>query len=171
VSDADQRTGVPHFDSKYEIEQHVEDLGIPYTIIAPAYFMENLDLRSVGQGRLALPLPATRKLQQTALADIAGFAALVLERGEPFFGKRINIASDELSGREMAAILSNVAGRSVEYVEVPLERVRAGSEDLALMFEWFDRVGYSADIAALRREYPEVGWQTFEAWARTHARA
>ena len=169
VSDADRQTGVPHFDSKYEIEQHVKGLGIPYTIIAPAYFMENLDLRSVGQGRLAMPMPATRKLQQTALADIAGFAALVLERGEPFFGQRFNIASDDLSGRAMAAILSDVVRRGVEYVEVPLDRVMAQSEDLGLMFEWFDRVGYSVDIAALRREYPEVGWQTFEAWARTHA--
>jgi uncharacterized protein YbjT (DUF2867 family) len=171
VSDADRQTGIPHFDSKYEIEQHIQGLGIPYTIIAPAYFMENLDLRSVREGRFGMPMPATRQLQQTALADIAGFAALVLERGEPFFGKRINIASDELSGREMAAILTDVAGRSVEYAEVPLDRVMAQSEDLGLMFEWFDRVGYSADIAALRREYPEVGWQTFEAWARTHARA
>jgi uncharacterized protein YbjT (DUF2867 family) len=168
VSDADQQTGIPHFDSKFEIERHVRGLGIPYTIIAPAYFMENLDLRSVREGRLALPLPPTRQLQQTALGDIAGFAALVLERGEPFFGKRINIASDELSGREMAAILADIAGRTVKYVEVPLARVRAGSEDLALMFEWFDRVGYSADIAALRRDYPEVGWQTFESWARTN---
>ena len=39
-------------------------------------------------------------------------------------------------------------------------------EDGARMFEWFDRVGYSADIGALRREHPEVGWHTFEAWAR-----
>jgi uncharacterized protein YbjT (DUF2867 family) len=170
VSDADRQTGIPHFDSKYVIEQHVGGLGIPYTIVAPAYFMENLDLRVVRDGRLALPLPGTRKLQQTALADIAGFTALVLERGEPFFGKRINIASDELSGREMAAILSDVFGHSVEYVEVPLDRVMAQSEDLGLMFEWFDRVGYSADVATLRHEYPEVGWQTFEAWARTHAR-
>src|SRR4051794_4798828 len=170
VSDADQRTGIPHFDSKYEIEQHVRGLGIPYTIIAPAYFMENVDVSNVRQGRLALPLPATRKLQQTALADIAGFAALVLDRGEPFVGRRINIASDELSGHEMAAVLSDVIGRIVAYVEVPLDGVRAGSEDLALMFEWFDRVGYSADIAALRRDYPEVGWQTFEAWARSRVR-
>jgi uncharacterized protein YbjT (DUF2867 family) len=132
--------------------------------------MENLDVSGVREGRLALPLPATRKLQQTAVADIAGFAALVIDRGGPFFGRRINIASDERSGHEMAAILSDVIGRNVAYVEVPLDAVRAGSEDLALMFEWFDRVGYSANIAALRRDYPEVGWQTFEAWARSHVR-
>jgi hypothetical protein len=70
----------------------------------------------------------------------------------------------------MAAILSAVVARGVEFVEVPLERVMAQSEDLGLMFEWFYRDGYSADIPAQRREYPEVGWQTFETWARAHAR-
>jgi hypothetical protein len=32
------------------------------------------------------------------------------------------------------------------------------------MAEWFDKVGYSADIAALRRDFPEVGWQRFAEW-------
>ena len=44
--------------------------------------------------------------------------------------------------------------------------VRAMAEDFALMYEWFDRVGYSADIAGLRRDYPEVGWMSFEDWAK-----
>jgi len=169
VSDADRQTGIPHFDSKYAIEQHIRGLGIPYTVVAPAYFMENLDLQGVAEGRLALPLPVSRTLQQTAVADIAGFAALVLERREPFLGKRLDIASDELTGREMVEILSRITGHTVEYVPVPVETVRAQSEDLALMFEWFDRVGYSADIPALRREYPDVGWHSFEAWARAQA--
>jgi len=169
VSDADRQTGIPHFDSKYAIEQHIRGLGIPHTIIAPAYFMENLDLRGVSTGRLVLPLSASRTLQQTAVEDIAGFAALVLERRESFLGARVNIASDEVTGLEMAEVLSRVTGRAVEYEEVPLQAVRARSEDLASMFEWFDRVGYSADIPTLRREYPDVGWHSFEAWARAHA--
>lgn len=36
------------------------------------------------------------------------------------------------------------------------------------MFEWFDRVGYSADIEALRHEFPEVPWLTFEEWLAQH---
>ena len=36
----------------------------------------------------------------------------------------------------------------------------------ALNLEWMNRVGYSADIAGLRRDYPEVGWHTFEEWAK-----
>jgi hypothetical protein len=34
------------------------------------------------------------------------------------------------------------------------------------MFEWFDRVGYDADIAALRRDFSEVRWHSFSDWAR-----
>jgi hypothetical protein len=34
------------------------------------------------------------------------------------------------------------------------------------MFEWFDRTGYDADIAALRSDFPEVGWHRYRDWAR-----
>ena len=79
----------------------------------------------------------------------------------------MDIASDELSGEEMAQALTRVTGREIRYVELPLEQVRqAMGKDGARMFEWFDRVGYSADIAALRREHPEVGWHAFEDWAK-----
>ena len=40
------------------------------------------------------------------------------------------------------------------------------SEDFALNMEWLDSVGYTADMTYLKREFPEVGWETFEAWAR-----
>ena len=33
VANADKNTGIPHFESKYKIEQHIKNLGIPYTII------------------------------------------------------------------------------------------------------------------------------------------
>ena len=34
------------------------------------------------------------------------------------------------------------------------------------MLEWFDRVGYDADIVALRRDFSEVRWHSFADWAR-----
>ena len=43
--------------------------------------------------------------------------------------------------------------------------MRRQSDDTAIMFEWFGRVGYSVDIAALRNEFPEVKWKTFADWA------
>lgn len=168
VAGADQKTGIPHFESKYQVEQHLRTLGVPFTIIAPVYFMENLlapwNTAGLSSGVYALALPAGRQLQQIAVADIAGFAAEVIARPDEFTGQRIDIASDEHTGAEAAAIVANASGHEMTYVEVPLDQVRAGSEDLAIMFEWINRVGYHADIAGLRARYPHVGWHTLDAW-------
>jgi uncharacterized protein YbjT (DUF2867 family) len=171
VADADKDTGIPHFDSKREVEKQIEGLGIPYTIVAPVYFMDNLlapwTLPQLKEGRFPMALPASRPLQQIALSDIVAFTALVLENREQFVDRRVDIASDELAGEEVAEILTRVTGHEIDYVELPLEQVRqAMGEDGARMLEWFDRVGYSADIQALRREHPEVGWHTFEEWTK-----
>jgi len=171
VADADKDTGIPHFDSKREVEKHIEGLCIPYTIVAPVYFMDNLlapwTLPQLKEGRFPIALPSSRPLQQIALSDIASFTALVLENPKEFLDRRVDIASDELAGEEVAEILTRVTGQEIHYVELPLEQVRqAMGEDGARMFEWFDEVGYSADIEALRREHPEVRWHTFEEWAK-----
>lgn len=171
VANADKNTGIPHFDSKRKVEEHIEGLGSPYTIVAPVYFMENLlapwTTPELAEGRLSMALPSSRPLQQIALSDIAAFTVLVLENREEFVGRRVDIASDELAGEEVARVLTRATGHEIHYVELPIEAVRqAMGEDGARMFEWFDQVGYSADIEALRREHPEVGWHTFQEWAK-----
>ena len=170
VASADRATGIPHFDSKYEVEKHIQASGMPCTIVAPVFFMENLlqpwILSGLRQGKLAMALPARRSLQQIAVADIGAFVAAVIERGDTVFGRRFDIAGDELTGEEAAATLSKVTGRDVRYEGFPADLLRAPSEDVALMFEWFDSTGYAADIESLRRDFPVVKWHTFEEWAR-----
>jgi uncharacterized protein YbjT (DUF2867 family) len=167
---ANRATGVPHFESKYEVEKHLQASSVPYTIVAPVSFMEDLlqpwSLPSLRQGKLAMALPATRALQQVAVADIGAFVAAVIERGDTVFGRRFDIAGDVLTGEEAAGILSRVTGRKVHYEGFSPDVLRAQSEDLALMFEWFDTTEYATDIESLRRDFPEVKWHTFEEWAR-----
>jgi uncharacterized protein YbjT (DUF2867 family) len=171
VADADRSTGIPHFESKYLVEKHIAGLGMPYTISAPAGFMENVvapwAIDGLRRGMHAFALPPGRVLQLVAVADIGAFVAALAERREQVFGKRFDIAGDELSGEEQARILSQAIGRPIGYQEIPIAAARQQSEDAALMFEWFDRVGYDADIAALRRDFPEVGWHSFADWARS----
>jgi uncharacterized protein YbjT (DUF2867 family) len=170
VADADKKTGIPHFESKYLVEKHVAGLGIPYTISAPVAFMENIvapwSIGALSQGTYAFAVPPKRVLQLVALADIGAFVTALVERREQVFGKRFDFAGDELSGEEQAKILSQAIGRPISYQEIPIAVARQQSEDVALMFEWFDRVGYDADIAALRRDFPEVRWHSFADWAR-----
>ena len=170
VVNADKNTGIPHFESKYKVEQHIKNSGVPYTIIGPTFFMENLHSYSrsgLQQGQLALPLSPSRILQQTALENIAEFSALVLERRNSFLGKRIDIASDELTGEQAAKVLSDGFGRKIRYAQVPSEQIRQASEDLARMFEWFERVGTGIDVAKLHQQYPEVNWRTFKDWVKS----
>jgi len=170
VASANRATGIQHFDGKYAVEKHLQASGVPYTIVAPVFFMENLlqpwMLSSLRQGKLAMALPESRLLQQVTVADIGAFVAEVVERRDTVFGRRFDIAGDELTGKEAPAILSNVTGREVHYEEFPPEVLRTQSGDMATMFEWFDSTGYTADIKSLRRDFPEVKWHTFEQWAR-----
>jgi uncharacterized protein YbjT (DUF2867 family) len=170
AASANRATGISHFDGKYAVEKHLQASGVPYTIVAPVFFMENLlqpwTLSSLRQGKFAMALPASRSLQQITVADIGAFVATVIERSNAVFGRRFDIAGDELTGEEAAAILTKVTGRAVHYEGFPSNVLRAQSEDLARMFEWFDRTGYAADIKSLRRDFPEVTWHFFEEWAR-----
>ena len=170
VASANRGTGIGHFDGKYTVEKHLQASGVPYTIVAPVFFMENLlqpwTLPSLRQGKLTMALPASRLLQQITVADIGAFVAAVIERSDTVFGRRFDIAGDELTGDQAAAILSKVAGREIRYEGFPPEVLGAQSEDMARMFGWFDSTGYAADIKNLHRDFPEVTWHTFEQWAR-----
>jgi uncharacterized protein YbjT (DUF2867 family) len=170
VASANRRTGIEHFDGKYAVEKYLQASGVPYTIVAPVFFMENLlqpwMLPSLREGKLAMALPASRSLQQIAVADIGAFVAAVIERSDTAFGRRFDIAGDELTGDQAAATLSKATGREIRYEGFPPDVLRAQSEDTARIFEWFDSTGYAADISLLRRDFPEVAWHTFEQWAR-----
>src|ERR671931_1147361 len=164
VANADKNTGIPHFESKYKVEQHIKNLGIAHTIIGPTFFMENLLGPGLEQGQLALPLSSSTILQQSALQNIAEFSALMLERREPFLGRRIDIASDEVSGEQAAKILSNGLGQKIRYMRIPLEQVYQANEDMARMYEWYEKVGTGIKITSVHQEDPEVKWHTFEDW-------
>ena len=166
---ADRGTGVPHYESKYLVEQHVRTAGVPWTVIAPAAFMDNFaggwSLDGLRDGSFAWPMPADRPLTLIPAADIGAFAALVFERRDEFAGRRIDIASDERTSGQIADALAAAIGRPIAHQEVPLSLVRTHSADLAAMFEYFTTVGLDVDVTGLRRDYPEVGWHTFADWA------
>jgi len=170
VAGADRASDIPHFDSKFEVEKEIRRSGVPFTIVAPVFFMDNFladyMMAGIAQGSIAMALPATRRVQMIAVEDIAQFTTLVIERRESFLGRRIDIASDELTGPTTAAAIGEASGRPVKYTALPIDAQRAQSNDLALMFEWFDRVGYDADIVGLRVLYPEIKWHRFIDWAR-----
>ena len=112
------------------MERHIQAQNLPYTIVAPAYFMDNLIspfmLPGLKQGTLSMAMPATRGLQQISVQDIASFTALVFENRDRFLGKRVNIAGDEINGARTAEIVSRASGHQIDYAEADLaELIRA----------------------------------------------
>lgn len=169
VAHADRGTAVPHYESKHLVEQHLGASGVPWTVIAPAAFMDNYatgwTLDGLRTGTFAWPMPADRPLTLIPAADIGAFAALALQRSGEFASRRIDIASDERTPAQMAEILAGAVGIAITHQQVPLAQVRQRSADLAAMFEYFTTVGLDVDVAALHRDYPEVGWHSFADWA------
>src|SRR2546427_12675612 len=126
VGSANRQTGIPHFDSKYEVEKHIAKVGARATILAPGAFMENFYFikEQLAKGIYASALSPMRALAQVAAADIGAVAVRVLEDAGRFTGKRFDLASDELTGNDALAILSRVTGRPFSYNQVPLDVIR-----------------------------------------------
>jgi uncharacterized protein YbjT (DUF2867 family) len=151
-------------ESKHEIEDHLRLRSLPFTIIAPAYLMENLwnpwNRSVLAAERFPSPVPVERKLQQIALADVISLAVHVLEHRRELIGERIEMASNELNAIESAAIIAGLIQRLLE-VEVNASRGPAP------LFAWLDQSRYAIDIGARHRRFPDVGWHSYRDWEQT----
>lgn len=155
VGSADEKTGIPHFDNKARVEDVVRELAFPsHVILRPVFFMENvLGPWFMHGDKLMIGLKADTLLQMVAVEDIGRVAAQAFIRAEALKGREIDLAGDELTMPQAARALSSKLGKNIEFVSLPIEAVRQNSEDLALMLEWFESTGYSADVPALDAEF------------------
>ncbi|KAK1180988.1 NmrA/HSCARG family protein [Streptomyces sp. NBS 14/10] len=166
VGGAERGSGVAHFETKAEIEAHIDAIGVPATVLRPVFFMENwpyLVPEAVNGERVgSLALDADTPLQMIALADIGRIAADAFDKPAEFIGKKIEIAGDELTVRRIAAVFTEVDGVPTRFERQPVDELRAQAEQAANMFDWLNEKGYQADLGALRERYPEL--LTLQAW-------
>ena len=169
VGSAHRNTGIPHFDSKWTVEQHIRQIGLPATILRPVWFMENFTTfaKPSAEGVLMLPMKPARKLAMVALKDIGEFGAAAFLRPKDFLGQAIDLAGDELTIPETAALLTKAMGRPIRYQEFPMDQAEAAmGHDLATMFRWFNEVGYAIDIPGLKQQF-SIPLTTFAEWIKT----
>lgn len=171
VGGAEHDSGIDHWESKWEIEQHIRQLGLPATILRPAAFMENYYINQVEigipKGNLMDPIRADKPYQTMANDDIGAFAALAFERPKEFTGEAIEIAGSEPTNREAAEVFSRVLGKQVKFRRLPLPVVRlVHGKKFHQMLYWFNHAGFKADITELRRRYPQVHLRSLEEWLR-----
>jgi uncharacterized protein YbjT (DUF2867 family) len=158
VGSAQLNTGIPHFDNKWRIEEKVRSLNFPtHVIIRPVFFMDNfaspMMKPAIDTGKLVFGLKPTTPLQMIAVKDIGLYGLMAFEKYNELNGQEIDIAGDSLQLPDAASIIGNAAGRTIEYIQQPIEEIRSFSEDYALMVEWFEKVGYSVDIQSNFKKY------------------
>jgi uncharacterized protein YbjT (DUF2867 family) len=171
VGGAERNSGIDHWESKWEIEKHVRQIGLPSTVLRPAAFMENYYVEQVEigilRGKLMDPIRPDKPYQTIATDDIGGFVALAFGRPQDFIGLELELAASELTNLEAAQIFSRVLDKPVRFQKLPLPMVRLLlGKEFQQMFRWFNESGFKADIAGLRRDYPEVRLQSLEEWLR-----
>ncbi|MFC9351720.1 NmrA/HSCARG family protein [Arthrobacter sp. NPDC057013] len=172
VGGAERDSGVPHFESKRRVEEHIESLGIHHTFLRPVFFMDNFSRYSTsvedGQIVVRMAMPGDIPLQMIAVRDLGKAAAAILLGGSAVEGSSVEIAGDELTGTQLAQAMGERAGLPARYEALPLEAV-ASAEDQAAMFRWFaETPAYQADFAATRALVPDVldfpGWLAASGW-------
>jgi uncharacterized protein YbjT (DUF2867 family) len=114
---ADQFLEVPHFAAKSAVEGAIRAGGVPYTILRPAYFVQNeRPLKPVLTGTGLYPVPVGNQgLAVVDVRDIAEVAAISLTE-EGHQGKTYDLVSSEmLTGPGAAATWSKLLGKKITY--------------------------------------------------------
>lgn len=171
VDGAERNSGIPHYESKWHVEEHIRALKLPATILRPVAFMDNFATSAIARG-MALgmfktTLGASKRVQMVAVCDIGWFSARALEDPERFAGRTIALAGDEVSVPEILAVYKQVAGHKPWVAPIPgfLPGLMMPKE-IVSMLQWMREYGFKADISALRHEHPSL--LTFSAWLKEH---
>jgi len=149
-----QTDAMPHHWNKLRVEEKLFESGLPYAILQPAAYMQNVLAywnQIVEQGVYPVPYSVEARLSSIDLEDVAEAAALVLT-GPGHVGATYELAGPEaLSQSEVAEIISRQLGRLVRAQAVPLDewerQTRASGmsdyavETLIQMFRYYDRFG------------------------------
>jgi uncharacterized protein YbjT (DUF2867 family) len=175
VGAAHRGMGQKHFESKWIIEQYIQGLNIPYTILRPAAFYENFNWEQAAilNGSFnALGLRPEKERQLIAVEDIAVFVALAFANTNEYLGKTIELAGDALTESQIADTFAKVIGRPVKLTLPSGGGGRRSEEEMKAMFNFFNGEAYNADIAALRKIHPDLltleqylrksGWENAE---------
>ncbi len=170
ASTMDRNTGVPHLDSKWEVEMAVRGTGKPWTAFRPAAFIHNWEWERediAKNGAIHYPMRPEMPYAQIACDDIGRMVALAFEQPDMWGNKAAPITGDVLTMVQVAATIGRVMGQDVKYVQTSYEDAeKAIGEELMLMFKSFDEIGMDGRPEDLKLWLGEVS--SFETYHRNN---
>jgi NAD(P)H dehydrogenase (quinone) len=157
-----QVEAMPHHWSKMRVEEHLFESGLPFTILQPAAYMQNVlsywdEIQAAGVFRV--PYPVETRTSMVDLDDVAQAAAIVL--AEPgHTGATYELSGPHaLSQRDVAQILSRELGFPVRAESISIldwqSNARATGlgdyqvETLSKMFRYYESQGFEGNSNVL----------------------
>ncbi len=173
VAGADLHTGIPHWESKAEIEDCIKKLGISYTIIRPTSLYENFLFPEVKnrlvKGKLVSPIDKNIVQQFIASEDIGRISAKIFLKPDQYASQTITLAAEQLDSIEVARILSETLGKEIKYQKLPaiITRLVMGKK-LYKMFEWINENSgvFIKDMQEVKKEFPNL--MSLKQWIQLH---
>lgn len=170
---ADLHTGVPHWESKCQIENHIREIGLPYTIIRPTSLYENFLIppvkKRILKGKFPSPIDKEIIQQFISATDIGEISAAVFMNRERYIQKTFAVATEQLSIGEVVDTFSQALNKKIKFQKMPSLIVRlALGTTVAKMMKWVNRNDgvFVKDIAAFRQEFP--GLMRLDEWIKIH---
>jgi len=173
VIGADANTGIPHWESKFNIENHIKQTGLRYTIIRPASLFENFLIPQVKsrllKGKLVTPTHKNKVQQYISSEDIGKISTSIFMNPGKYNGQTITIAAEQMDGLQVAAAFAKVWNKPIGYQQLPgiITRLAMG-KDLYKMFSWINKndAVFLKDLAVFKKEYP--GLLSLEEWIKQY---
>lgn len=163
-------TGVPSWDAKRPIEEHIRSVGLPYTILRPLAFMELMTDPSfyptVGTWRIFPRLTGEgRPIPWLSVADLGRIAAIAFTRPEAFVGTERTLTSDVRTIAECREIYTDVSGKPPRTFPMPEWLFdRFTRHDVTTMWRWLRTGDVPLDTEPTREILPSAmtvrGWLT-----------
>lgn len=166
-----KRTGVPSWDTKVEVEEHMKRAGLPLTVLRPNAFMELMTDKAyyppVAIWHVMVKLMgAERNVPWLAVDDLGVIAARAFADPEQFIGREVQLASEVKSLAETRDIWSDVYGKQPSRYPMPVwmfTRIAGNAgKDLPVMWRWLRTHDIPEDTEPTRAIHP--GSMTLRQW-------
>ena len=168
-------TGAKILDNKHEYERALADSGLGYTILRPAWYLQNLFMAKdyLEQGVFSLPWPADMRFAATDIQDVADVAVHFFESGPANRGYDIHLPGG-ITARDICDAVESVAGHEVEYREAAGTREAVDEYPIsekhkdayAELFDYFNATTYLGSPEEIERAVPDFGYGSIEDFAR-----
>lgn len=169
-------TGARILDAKYPIEERIRNSGIPYTILAPGWFLQNLfgAKQYLEQGMFSMPWPADRPWAATSVEDLAEAAVSFLQRGPA--NRRFDMHLEGgLTCAQVCQAASDVLRKPIQFQEYtgptrafvePFPISDPHKELYAELFDYFRSHEYLGEPEAIKEALPGFHYTTLDQFLR-----